>query len=178
MTTPPSNPKIETLPQLPDVTLEQLPERLRLAAARAGWNTLVPVQNWAIPYLLAGRNMMIQARTGSGKTGAFLLPMLVRLNPSEAFCQALILVPTRELARQVWQEAEKICAPAGLRTVAVYGGVGYSAQIEAIKAGAAIIVGTPGRVLDHLLKRSLSLEHIKNVDLRRSRPDALHGLLP
>ncbi len=105
--------------------------------------------------------MMIQARTGSGKTGAFLLPMLSRLDPSKAFCQALILVPTRELARQVWMEAEKLIGDAGLRTVAVYGGVGYGGQIDALKNGAHIVVGTPGRVLDHLLKRSLSLDHLK-----------------
>ena len=105
--------------------------------------------------------MMIQARTGSGKTGAYLLPMLARLDPTQPTCQALILVPTRELARQVWQEAEKICGEAGLRTVAVYGGVGYGAQVEALKKGAHIVVGTPGRVLDHLLKRTFSLEHLK-----------------
>jgi ATP-dependent RNA helicase DeaD len=146
---------------LADVTLEQLPEKLRKAAANAGWTSLVPVQARGIPYLLAGRNMMIQARTGSGKTGAFLLPMLARLDPTRSTCQALILVPTRELARQDWQEAEKICGEAGLRTVAVYGGVGYGAQVDALKQGAHIVVGTPGRVLDHLLKRTFSLEHLK-----------------
>jgi ATP-dependent RNA helicase DeaD len=146
---------------LADTTLEALPDRLREAAARAGWTSLVDVQARAIPYLLASRNMMVQARTGSGKTGAFLLPMLARLDPTRATCQALILVPTRELARQVWLEAEKLIGDAGLHTVAVYGGVGYGTQIEAIKKGAHIIVGTPGRVLDHLLKRTLTLEHLK-----------------
>jgi ATP-dependent RNA helicase DeaD len=146
---------------LADITLEQLPANLREAAARTGWTSLVPVQACTIPYLLNGRNMMIQARTGSGKTGAFLLPMLARLDPSRQTCQALILVPTRELARQVWQEAEKLCGDAGLRTVAVYGGVGYGPQIDALKKGAHIVVGTPGRVLDHLLKKTLSLEHLK-----------------
>ncbi|HTX91036.1 MAG TPA: DEAD/DEAH box helicase [Anaerolineales bacterium] len=146
---------------LADVTLEDLPEKLREAARRAGWNSLVPVQARGIPYLLAGRNMMIQARTGSGKTGVFLLPMLTRLDPGRANCQALILVPTRELARQVWQEAERLCGEAGLRTVAVYGGVGYGAQTTALKQGAHIVVGTPGRVLDHLLKRTFTLEHLK-----------------
>ena len=146
---------------LTEVSLEQLPVNLQEAAARAGWNSLVAVQARAIPYLLAGRNMMIQARTGSGKTGVFLLPMLARLDPSKATCQALILVPTRELARQVWQETEKICSQTGLRTIAVYGGVGYGAQTSALKAGAQIVVGTPGRVLDHLLKRTFSLDQLK-----------------
>jgi ATP-dependent RNA helicase DeaD len=121
----------------------------------------MPVQARAIPYLLDRQDMMIQARTGSGKTGAFLLPMLERLDPARRQCQALILVPTRELARQVWQEAETLCAAAGLRTVAVYGGVGYGAQNEALRAGAHIVVGTPGRVLDHLLRRHVSLEHLR-----------------
>jgi ATP-dependent RNA helicase DeaD len=146
---------------LPDTTLEQLPEKLRAAAARAGWTALMPVQARAIPYLLAGRDMMVQARTGSGKTGAFILPMLARLNPNRAQCQALILVPTRELARQVGQEAETLCGDAGLRSVAVYGGVGYGPQIDALRAGAHIVVGTPGRVLDHLLKRTFTLEHLE-----------------
>jgi ATP-dependent RNA helicase DeaD len=158
-----TDPSPDTGPQNPlaITTLEDLPGNLRDAAARAGWASLVPVQARAIPYMLAARNMMIQARTGSGKTGAFLLPMLARLDPHRDTCQALILVPTRELARQVWQEAEKLIGDAGLRTVAVYGGVGYNAQIEALKKGAHIVVGTPGRVLDHLLKRTLSLEHLK-----------------
>ncbi len=146
---------------LSDLTFDQLPLHLREAAARAGWTSLMPVQARAIPYLLTKRNMMIQARTGSGKTGAFLLPMLERLDPSRANCQALVLVPTRELARQVWQEAERLMGDAGLKTVAVYGGVGYGSQIDALKQGTQIVVGTPGRVLDHLLKRTFSLEHLK-----------------
>ena len=146
---------------LPDITFGQLPKSLRQAAERAGWKDLMPVQARGIPYLLAGRNMMIQARTGSGKTGAYLLPMLQRLDASRATCQVLILVPTRELARQVWQEAETICGAAGLRSVAVYGGVGYKAQNEALKGGTQIVVGTPGRVLDHLLKRTFTLEALK-----------------
>jgi len=146
---------------LPDVSVEQLPERLREAAARAGWTTLMPVQARTIPYLLGARNMMVQARTGSGKTGAFLLPMLERLDPGRRHCQALVLVPTRELARQVGLEAERLCGVAGFRSVVLYGGTGYDAQIDALRQGAQIVVGTPGRVLDHLLKRTLSLDHIE-----------------
>ena len=146
---------------LPDISFEQLPDSLRQAAERAGWKDLMPVQSRGIPYLLAGRNMMIQARTGSGKTGAYLLPMLRRLDANRTACQALILVPTRELARQVWQEAQTICEAFGLRSVAVYGGVGYGSQIDALKGGTQIVVGTPGRVLDHLLKRTFNLEALK-----------------
>lgn len=158
-----STPKISNAQQeqTADLTLDRLPEELRLAAARAGWTSLVPVQARGLPYLLAGRNLIVQARTGSGKTGVFILPMLARLDPARQACQAMILVPTRELARQVWQEAEKLCGETGLRTAAVYGGVGYGAQNEALKQGAHIVIGTPGRVLDHLLKRTFNLEHLK-----------------
>ncbi|MEE2610428.1 MAG: DEAD/DEAH box helicase, partial [Acidobacteriota bacterium] len=114
-------------------------------------------------YLLARRDMLIQARTGSGKTGAFLLPMLKCLDPSRPHCQALVLVPTRELARQVWHEAETLCGEAGLRHVPVYGGVGYGPQVDALRDGAHIVVGTPGRALDHLLKRTMSFKHLKMV---------------
>ncbi len=146
---------------LPEITLAELPELLRDAAARAGWLTLMPVQAQALPYLRAGRDMLIQARTGSGKTGAFILPLLERLDPARSECQALILVPTRELARQVQQEAALLCSAAGLRTLALYGGVGYGAQLEGLRRGAHIVVGTPGRVLDHLLRRSLSLDALR-----------------
>lgn len=156
-----SNLKTELKNPLPDITFEQLPGPLREAAKRANWTDLMPVQARAIPYLLAKRDMIIQARTGSGKTGAFLLPMLERLDPQRDECQALILVPTRELARQVSHESEILCGQVGLRTAAVYGGVGYGPQIAALKAGAHIVVGTPGRVLDHLLKRNLSLDKLK-----------------
>src|SRR4051812_14187310 len=85
---------------IPETTLAELPAPLQAAAAAAGWTSLMPVQARGIPCLLAGRDMIVQARTGSGKTGAFLLPMLERLDPKALRCQALILVPTRELAGQ------------------------------------------------------------------------------
>lgn len=148
-------------PDFADLTLPDLPPRLREAAARAGWPALMPVQARALPYLLAGREVVVQARTGSGKTGAYLLPMLERLNPNRAACQALIMVPTRELARQVTHEAELLCGPAGLRSAAVYGGVGYGPQTEALRAGTHIVIGTPGRVLDHLLRRNVTLDRLE-----------------
>src|SRR5215471_1057297 len=154
MSTQPNNP-------LPDVTLEQLPERLRSAASLAGWKTLTPVQARSIPYVLAGRGMMIQARTGSGKTGAFVLPMLQRVDPAQRHVQAVILVPTRELARQVWQHANTLFGGSGIESIAVYGGVGYGPQIDALRKGAHVVVGTPGRVLDHLLKGTLVLDQIR-----------------
>jgi len=146
---------------LTDITLAQLSKPLQAAVARAGWAELMPVQARGIPYLLAKRDMMIQARTGSGKTGAFILPMLECIDSHRATCQALILVPTRELARQVTRDAATLCGDSGVRTVAVYGGVGYKAQLDAFKKGAHIVVGTPGRVLDHLLKRTFSLKNLR-----------------
>ncbi len=160
MNEPTDSPTSET-PELPELTLAQLPESLRRGAGRAGWTSLMPVQARAIPYILAGREVMIQARTGSGKTGAFVLPMLERLEAGRAQCQALVLVPTRELAKQVGQVTETLCQDTGLRTVAVYGGVGYGPQIDAFKGGAQIVVGTPGRVLDHLLRGTLSLDALQ-----------------
>lgn len=143
-----------------DVTLQELSPAMQDAVARAAWTDLMPVQSRTIPYLLAKRDVMIQARTGSGKTGAYLLPLLEILQVSKQQCQALIMVPTRELARQVSQEADLLCGPAGLRTAAVYGGVGYGPQIEALKRGSHIVVGTPGRVLDHLLRGTLTLDSL------------------
>ncbi len=151
----------DTPSELPDITFDQLPNKLQTASIRAGWNELMPVQSRTIPYLIAGRNMMIQARTGSGKTGAYLLPMLEKIDPNKAHCQAIVMVPTRELARQVAHEAEIIFEGTGIRNLAVYGGVGYGSQTDALKKGAHFVVGTPGRVLDHLLRRTFNLDHLE-----------------
>jgi ATP-dependent RNA helicase DeaD len=145
---------------LPQATLAALSEKLRRGAALAGWSELMPVQAQAIPYLLARREMMIQSRTGSGKTGAYLLPILDQVDPSQADTQALVLVPTRELAQQVGVEAELLGRDTGVRSIAVYGGVGYGPQLAAFKTGAHLVVGTPGRILDHLLRRSLTLDNL------------------
>lgn len=146
---------------LPRVGLNDVPEMLRAACARAGWTQLMPVQSLALPYLLAGRDIMVQSRTGSGKTGCYLLPMLPHLDPELSAPQALVLVPTRELAVQVEHEAATLFEGTGLRTVAVYGGVGYKKQMEALRGGAQVLVGTPGRVLDHLLRHTLDLEALR-----------------
>jgi ATP-dependent RNA helicase DeaD len=146
---------------LPEVTLEELPELPRAACAKAGWAKLLPVQARAIPYILAGRNLMVQSHTGSGKTGAFLLPILQRIDLAKKGCQALVLVPTRELASQVSREAELLGGALGLRTAVVYGGVKYGPQLDAFRGGAQLVVGTPGRILDHLLKGTLILDNVQ-----------------
>lgn len=145
---------------LPAVTLADLPETLQDAARKVGWSSLMPVQAKSIPYLRAGRDIMVQSRTGSGKTGAFLLPILERIDPSQGRVQALVLVPTRELARQVLLEAEGLGAGGDWRAVAVYGGVGYGPQLDALKAGAQLVIGTPGRILDHLMRGTLVLDNL------------------
>ena len=146
---------------LPVITLNDLPERLRQAATLAGWTDLMPVQARGIPYLFSMRDTMIQSRTGSGKTGAYLLPILEMVNPLSPTTQALVLVPTRELALQVATEAKLLCQNTGLNSLPVYGGVSYSQQLNALKEGAHLVIGTPGRILDHLLRRSLVLNHLR-----------------
>lgn len=154
---------VEPESALPEVKLQDLSEPLRAAVARAGWPKLMPVQARAIPYLLAGRDILVQSRTGSGKTAAFLLPILDRIDPKRATCQALVLAPTRELARQVAEEAKVLAGNSGMRTAVVYGGVAYGPQLKAFRQGAHLVVGTPGRILDHLLKRNLSLKNLKTL---------------
>ncbi len=146
---------------LPPVSLDALPASMQDACARAGWMRLMPVQAHALPYLMAGRDIMVQSRTGSGKTGAYLLPLLSLLDAEEKKPQALILAPTRELASQVEHEARVLFEGTGLGVTALYGGVGYGRQLEALRSGVQLIVGTPGRVLDHLLRRTLSLDALK-----------------
>lgn len=146
---------------LPRVTLNDLAPALQAACARGGWQSLMPVQSLALPYLLAGRDIMVQSRTGSGKTGCYLLPMLTALDPERKTPQALLLVPTRELALQVEREAATLFAGTGIDVCAIYGGVGYKKQMDALRAGVQVIVGTPGRVLDHLLRRTLALDRLR-----------------
>jgi len=146
---------------LPTVSLIDLPEIMQNAIKRIGWSELTPVQSKAIPYLQARRDLMVQARTGSGKTGAFVLPILNRVEIGRNNCQVLVLVPTRELAKQVATEAQLLAGDIGLRVVSVYGGTSYKPQIEAFEQGAHLVVGTPGRVLDHLIKRNLTLHNLQ-----------------
>ena len=146
---------------LAQACLEDLPESMRQACARAGWTRLMPVQSQALPCLMSGSDCMVQSRTGSGKTGAYLLPMLTLLDPEQNAPQALILAPTRELASQVEHEAGVLFEGTGLRVASLYGGVGYGRQLDALRTGVQVIVGTPGRVLDHLMRRTLALDRLR-----------------
>ena len=154
----PAEPLIE---ELPPFSFESLREPLRRAVSEIGWREPMPVQARIIPYFMRGDDVIVQSHTGSGKTGAFLLPICEQLDPAVSGCQALIMAPTRELALQVKVELDRVNVHLGLRSVAVYGGVGYGPQLEAFKQGAHIVVGTPGRLLDHLGRGSLTLKHLR-----------------
>jgi ATP-dependent RNA helicase DeaD len=154
-------PGAENSEVLPEYNMADLPAPLRAGFEKMGWTSLMQVQARAIPYILAHRDVMIQSRTGSGKTGAYLVPIFQRINPEINATQALVLVPTRELAQQVIHEAEVLGSAMNIRSVVVYGGTGYGQQLDAFRQGAHLVVGTPGRILDHLLRRSLTLDKLK-----------------
>ncbi len=154
---------VEPEAALPEIAKDNLPPSILNALDNAGWDRLTPVQAKSLPYQLRNWDLMVQAKTGSGKTGAFVLPLLEKLNPDINYTQALILVPTRELAKQVEREAQTIFEGSGLRVLSVYGGVGYGHQREMLSKGAHMVVGTPGRILDHLLHRTFDLEDLETL---------------
>ncbi|HZU14607.1 MAG TPA: DEAD/DEAH box helicase [Chloroflexota bacterium] len=120
-----------------------------------------PIQAAAIPPMMEGRDVAGQARTGSGKTLAFSIPLITRCDPAQDGAQALILVPTRELAGQVARVVDKLIEPTGLRAAQIYGGRDMSDQIQLLNTSPQIIIGTPGRILDHLYRGILSLRDLR-----------------
>jgi ATP-dependent RNA helicase DeaD len=133
---------------------------------RAGYRDPTPIQAAFVPRALAGRDVVGQAQTGTGKTAAFLLPFLNRWRDTGVpGPHALIMVPTRELAMQVVEEAKKLTPHPRCKTIAIYGGQRIRTQLDAMRAGFSIAVGTPGRVLDHLSRGSLTLDRIRYVVL-------------
>ncbi len=146
---------------VPEIEIKDLPERIRQAVEAAGWTSLMPVQSQAIPYLLEGRDLIVQSRTGSGKTGAFLLPLFDILTNGDRGARVLILSPTRELAGQIYKEFERIRGTQDIPGVVIYGGVKYEPQIKALKDGAQIVIGTPGRILDHIQRGNLRLDDLQ-----------------
>lgn len=131
------------------------------AISDLGFETATPIQALAIPVLLTGCDLIGLAQTGTGKTAAFGLPLLEKLDPTDHTTQALVLAPTRELAVQVAKGIHDFAKYAGIRVVPVYGGQPIDRQFRALRNGAHVVVGTPGRVLDHLRRGSLSLENVK-----------------
>ncbi len=130
-----------------------------------GFSSLFPIQAQAIVPLLEGKDVIGQAHTGTGKTAAFGIPMVERLNPKIRSVQGLVLVPTRELAVQVAEHLGHISKYKGLKVIPVYGGVSIQRQIDELDRGVQIVVGTPGRIIDHLERHTLNLASARMVVL-------------
>jgi len=144
---------------LSDIFASQ-PEAVQDGIRDIGWSEPTPVQARVLPPMAEGRDLVVQAHTGSGKPGAFGIPIVARLDTSIPACQALVMSPTRELANQVALEIEVLGKHIGANCVPVYGGVGYTQQLEGFEAGAHVVVGTPGRILDHLGSGRLNFDQV------------------
>src|SRR3954452_6148055 len=137
-------------------------ERVLRALADVGYESPSPIQAATIPALLEGRHVVGLAQTGTGKTAAFAVPILSRLDLSQKTPQALVLAPTRELAVQVSEAFERYAARLpGVHVLPIYGGQGYGVQLSALRRGVHVVVGTPGRVMDHLDKGTLDLSELR-----------------
>ncbi len=143
-----------------------LSNELQEAIAEMGFENATPIQSQAIPHILEGRDIIGQAQTGTGKTAAFGVPLIDRLDTRDKGIQALIMCPTRELAVQVANEIKKLIKfKKGINCLAVYGGESIERQISALKRGVQVIIGTPGRILDHMDRRTISFENVKMIVL-------------
>src|SRR4029079_9077910 len=132
------------------------------AVEEMGFTEPMPVQAATFPLITQSRDLMVQSRTGSGKTAAFGIPFANGLVSGEnKFVQAIVLLPTRELALQVAAELAKICQHREITVVPVYGGAPMGRQVEQLHAGGQIVCGTPGRVLDHLRRGTLKLDRVR-----------------
>ena len=130
-----------------------------------GYKAPTDVQFETIPRALTGKDLVVQSRTGTGKTAAFGIPIAERIDPERDAVQAVVLAPTRELALQVAQEIAEIGRGRGIKVQSVYGGDSMDRQVEGIRAGAHVIAGTPGRVLDHLRRRTLRFDAVRTLVL-------------
>ncbi|MFC6287101.1 DEAD/DEAH box helicase [Nocardioides sp. GCM10027113] len=151
-------------PDAPEITFDDLglDDRVLKALKEVGYETPSPIQAATIPTLLDGRDVVGLAQTGTGKTAAFALPVLSRLDVKQKSPQALVLAPTRELALQVCEAFERYAAHLrGVHVLPVYGGQGYGVQLSALRRGVHIVVGTPGRIMDHLEKGTLDLSELR-----------------
>lgn len=151
---------------------------VRRAVDELGFTQPTPVQQAVYEPACAGRDLVVQARTGTGKTASFGLPLIDKLVRKVNEPQALVLCPTRELALQIHRELEALGKYKGIRTVAVYGGAPMPAQVEALARGPQIVAGTPGRVLDHLRRRTLDPSKLRVLVLDESDEMLSMGFLP
>ena len=129
--------------------------------AQLGIQDPTPIQAEGIPVLLQGKYAIIQSQTGTGKTLAYLLPALERIDPSVKQLQVLVVVPTRELGMQIMQEIEKLTSGGPIRSQSLIGGAAVARQIEKLRLHPHIVVGTPGRLLELMKVRKLTLHHVK-----------------
>jgi ATP-dependent RNA helicase DeaD len=143
----------------------EVPATIARAIESMGFVTPTEVQARSIPPLRRGEDLIGQAQTGTGKTAAFGIPIVEKVDPSGRYVQALVLTPTRELCVQVTEEVERIGRFRGVHSVAIYGGSSMDRQIDALKRGAQVVVGTPGRVLDLIRRRELLLDRVHTVIL-------------
>jgi ATP-dependent RNA helicase DeaD len=143
----------------------EVPATIARAIEQMGFVTPTEVQARAIPPLRRGEDLIGQAQTGTGKTAAFGIPIVEKIEPSSMHVQALVLTPTRELCVQVTDEIARIGRFRGVRTVAIYGGSSMDKQIEGLKRGAQVVIGTPGRVLDLIRRGELKLDRVHTVIL-------------
>ena len=144
----------------------QLDDRIIRAITEMGFEEASPIQAQAIPVVLEGRDMIGQAQTGTGKTAAFGLPLLQKVDPKVKKLQAVVLLPTRELAIQVAEELRRFAKfMHGIKVLPVYGGQDIVRQIRALKDGTQIVVGTPGRVMDHMRRKTVKMDHVHTVVL-------------
>ena len=144
----------------------QLDERMIRAITEMGFEEASPIQAQAIPVVLEGRDIIGQAQTGTGKTAAFGLPLLQKVNPKVKKLQAIVLLPTRELAIQVAEEMRRFSKfMHGIKVLPVYGGQDIVKQIRSLKDGTQIVVGTPGRVMDHMRRKTVKVDYVHTVVL-------------
>lgn len=149
----------ETAPDSLSVIEPLLDQRIVRAVREMGFEKLTPIQVQAIPYLLEGEDIIGQAQTGTGKTAAFAIPALQKLDPELRSLQTIILCPTRELAMQAAEEIRNIAKYMhSIKVLPVYGGQEIRKQINGLR-GTQIIVGTPGRVMDHMRRHTIKLDH-------------------
>lgn len=142
-----------------------LEPRVLQAITELGFEEATPIQSQSIPIALTGKDMIGQAQTGTGKTAAFGLPLIHKIAKEEERIVALIMTPTRELAIQVAEEIGKLSRFKGIRSLAIYGGQDIGRQIRALKKKPQIIIGTPGRLLDHINRKTIRLDDVQTVVL-------------
>ncbi len=144
----------------------QIDERILRAVRELGYEEMTPIQEQAIPLFMTGQDIIGQAQTGTGKTAAFGIPILQKIDPNNRNLQAVILCPTRELAMQAADELRKFSKYMhGIKVLPIYGGQDIVRQIKNLKGGTQIIVGTPGRVMDHMRRHTLKMEDVHTVVL-------------